>query len=189
MLDALRVRRALKPKLTDRVNLRRAMSVAKHSRMIRTFISLATSVFFVAFLASAQVVTQPLVIETDEGSHSFVVEMADEPEEISRGLMDRTEMAPDAGMIFDFGVPREASMWMKNTILPLDMLFLQPDGHIVAIARNTVPGSLAQINPGVPVKGVLELNAGRSAELGIEPGDTVRHEMFGNMTDAAQPAE
>lgn len=188
-MAVLHARRALKPNLTDRVNLRRAMSVAKHSCMIRTFISLTASVFFVAFLASAQVATQPLVIETDDGSHSFIVEMVDEPEEIRRGLMDRTEMGPDAGMIFDFGTPREASMWMKNTILPLDMLFLQPDGHIVAIARNTVPGSLAQINPGVPVKGVLELNAGRSAELGIEPGDTVRHEMFGNMADAAQPAE
>lgn len=190
MLAELRTPRVRKPKLTDRVNLRRAMSVAKHPRMIRTFISLTASAFFVAFLASAQVATQPLVIETDDGTHSFTVEMADEPEEISRGLMDRTDMAPDVGMIFDFGQPREASMWMKNTILPLDMLFLQPDGHIVAIARNTVPGSLAQINPGVPVKGVLELNAGRSAELGIEPGDTVRHAMFGNMTDAAaQPAE
>lgn len=157
--------------------------------MKRFFLSLCASLILLVPAAFAQLETGPLIIESESGSHAFTVELADEPDEISRGLMERTEMAPDAGMVFDFGVPREANMWMKNTILPLDMLFFTEDGNIIAIARDTVPGSLRQINPGVPVKGVLELNAGRTAELGIEPGDTVRHALLGNMDDAAQPAE
>lgn len=163
--------------------------MGKPMGMTRLFISFIAIVILTASTAFAQGEMAPLVIETDEGDHAFMVELADEPSEISRGLMERTEMAPDAGMIFDFGQPREANMWMKNTLLPLDMLFLESDGNIIAIARNTVPGSLRQINPGVPVKGVLELNAGRTEELGIEPGDTVRHAMFGNMTDMVQDGE
>ena len=72
------------------------------------------------------------------------------------------------------------SFWMKNTLIPLDMLFMDPNGKIIAIARETVPGSLRTISPGVPVKSVLELNGGRAAELGIEPGDEVVHPIFGN---------
>ncbi|MEZ5945721.1 MAG: DUF192 domain-containing protein [Hyphomonas sp.] len=124
--------------------------------------------------------TGPLTVASGNGSHAFTVELADDPEEITIGLMNRDSLAPDAGMIFDFGQPREASMWMKNTLIPLDMLFIDAKGKVVAIARNTVPGSLRTINPGVPVKSVLELAGGRTAELGIEPGDTVHHEIFGN---------
>lgn len=122
--------------------------------------------------------TSSLSIETDEGAHAFTVEIADEPEEITRGLMDRETMDPDAGMLFDFGNPREPAMWMKNTLIPLDMVFIASDGTIQMIARNTVPGSLRTISPGMPVKGVLELNGGRAAELDIEPGDKVVHPIF-----------
>ena len=96
-------------------------------------------------------------------------------------MMNRESMASNAGMLFDFGQPRQASMWMKDTLIPLDMLFIAPDGKVLAIARNAVPGSLRTIGPGVPVKAVLELNGGRSEALGIEPGDTVRHEVLGNL--------
>ena len=122
--------------------------------------------------------TSSLSIETDEGAHAFTVEIADDPEEITRGLMDRETMDPDAGMLFDFGNPREPAMWMKNTLIPLDMIFIASDGTIQMIARNTVPGSLRTISPGMPVKGVLELNGGRAAELDIEPGDKVVHPIF-----------
>ena len=133
--------------------------------------------------ALAELETSPLTIESANGAHAFTVEIADEPEEITTGLMNRESMDPDAGMLFDFGQPREAAMWMKNTLIPLDMLFMDTDGTILAIARNAVPGSLRRINPGVPVKGVLELNGGRAEELGIVPGDTVQHAMFGNISE------
>ncbi|KCZ89881.1 DUF192 domain-containing protein [Hyphomonas jannaschiana] len=130
--------------------------------------------------ALAELETSPLTIESANGAHAFTVEIADEPEEITTGLMNRESMDPDAGMLFDFGQPREAAMWMKNTLIPLDMLFMDPQGKVIAIARETVPGSLRTITPGVPVKSVLELNGGRAEELGIEPGDKVIHPIFGN---------
>ncbi len=123
----------------------------------------------------------PLVIVGDEASHSFTVEVANDPDEISYGLMNREAMDADKGMLFDFGQPREAAMYMKNTLIPLDMLFLNTDGTIEMIARNTVPGSLRTISPGIPVKGVLEINGGQAEALGIEAGDTVQHAIFGNV--------
>ena len=92
-------------------------------------------------------------------------------------------MASGAGMLFDFGEPRQANMWMKNTLISLDMLFMDSDGKILAVAHNTVPGSLRTIGPGVPVKGVLEINGGLAEQLGILPGDTVQHTIFGNLSD------
>ena len=146
------------------------------------FISLAiASLILLLPAAYAQLETSQLKIVSDEAEHSFTVELADDPAEVQAGLMNREALASEAGMLFDFGQPREANMWMKNTLIPLDMLFLDIDGTILAIARDTVPGSLRRINPGVPVKGVLELNAGKAEELGIEPGDTVQHPIFSNI--------
>lgn len=145
-----------------------------------TFLLLPVLMILAPF-AAAQDYASPLTIASGENVHSFNVDIADEPSEVQLGLMNRAEMAADAGMIFDFGAPREASMWMKNTLIPLDMLFFTSDGTIVAIARNTTPGSLRTVNPGMPVKGVLELNANRAAQLGIQPGDTVQHEILGNL--------
>ncbi|MGB3626510.1 MAG: DUF192 domain-containing protein [Henriciella sp.] len=122
--------------------------------------------------------TSELSIDTDETSHAFTVELADEPEEIQFGLMERESLGADAGMLFEFVNPREPAMWMKNTLIPLDMLFISSDGTIQMIARNTVPGSLRTVSPGMPVKGVLEINGGRAGELGIEPGDKVNHPVF-----------
>ncbi len=130
--------------------------------------------------ALAELETSPLTIESTNGAHAFTVEIADDPEEITTGLMFRESMDADAGMLFDFGQPRETAMWMKNTLIPLDMLFMDPQGKIIAIARQTVPESERTVSPGVPVKSVLELNGGRAAELGIEPGDEVVHPIFGN---------
>lgn len=149
--------------------------------MTRLIASLFAAAFFLVQGAFAQLETGPLEIDTGDSVHKFTVELANDAEEIRTGLMDRATMAPNAGMLFDFGQPREASMWMKNTLIPLDMLFIAPDGKILAIARNAVPGSLRTIGPGVPVKAVLELNGGRSEALGIEPGDMVRHEVLGNL--------
>jgi uncharacterized membrane protein (UPF0127 family) len=124
--------------------------------------------------------TSSVSISSANGDHAFSVEVADEADEISYGLMNRESLGADAGMLFDFGTPREPGMYMKNTLIPLDMLFITPDGTVLMIARNTVPGSLRTISPGARVKAVLEISGGRAAELGIEPGDTVVHTIFGN---------
>ncbi|MEL6875887.1 MAG: DUF192 domain-containing protein [Pseudomonadota bacterium] len=122
----------------------------------------------------------PLSITSGETVHAFSVEVADDRDEISFGLMERESMDADKGMLFDFNPPREPAMYMKNTLIALDMLFIAEDGTIEMIARNTVPGSLRTISPGVPVRAVLELNGGQAAELGIQPGDAVQHPIFGN---------
>ena len=95
-------------------------------------------------------------------------------QEQSTGLMNRGTLAPDRGMIFPFDEPRQASFWMKNTLIPLDMIFIRPDGRIANIEANTVPLSLQPVYAIEPVSAVLELAGGRAAELGIKPGDTVK---------------
>ena len=139
---------------------------------------LVVSLVLAGMAAAQSLETGTLSIETDDGAHEFAIEIADEPEEISFGLMERESLGEDAGMLFDFGNPREPAMYMKNTLIPLDMLFITSDGTIQMVARNTVPGSLRTISPGMPVKGVLEINGGRAAALGIEPGDKVTHPIF-----------
>lgn len=147
--------------------------------MTRLIASLFATAFFLVQGAFAQLETSPLVIDTGDSVHRFTVELADDADEIRTGLMNRTEMAPNAGMLFDFGPPREASMWMKNTLIPLDMLFMDSSGSVIAIARNAVPGSHRSLGPGVPVRAVLEIPGGRAKALGIMPGDTVQHPIFG----------
>ncbi len=106
--------------------------------------------------------------------------MADTPEKSELGLMYRKEMAKDHGMIFDFGEPKETSMWMKNTLIPLDMVFFDTDGKVMTVVENARPHSLRLIDPGMPVKGVIELNGGVAKEDGIKPGDMIHHKIFKN---------
>jgi len=122
----------------------------------------------------------PLTIETGEGYHHFVVELADDGFEQQRGLMFRQEVKPDEGMLFDFKMDAERAFWMRNTLVSLDMLFIRSDGVIHRIAANTTPLSDARVSSFGPVRAVLEIAGGRAAELGIEPGDVVRHQIFGN---------
>ena len=89
-------------------------------------------------------------------------------------------MAPDAGMLFDYKTPSMATMWMKNTLIPLDMLFVDAQGRIVNIHERAVPGSLATISAAAPVRAVIELNGGTAARLGIRPGDRVMFPIFDN---------
>ncbi|KZB64588.1 hypothetical protein AUP42_01440 [Thalassospira lucentensis] len=103
----------------------------------------------------------------------FNVEMAVTPDERSRGLMFRTEMADDAGMLFDFGRASDISMWMKNTFISLDMLFIDKNGVIVGIEKRTVPKSETIIPGPKPVRFVLELNGGSADRLGFEVGEKV----------------
>ncbi|MEQ9505690.1 MAG: DUF192 domain-containing protein [Hyphomonas sp.] len=148
--------------------------------MIRFILTSVAALAFVAQCAFAQLAVTPLTVKTDAAAHEFTVEIADTEDAIREGLMFRESLAPDAGMLFDFGQVRPASMWMKNTLIPLDMLFMDANGQVIAIARNAVPGSLRSLGPGVPARAVLEIPGGRAKELGIAPGDTVQHPIFGN---------
>ncbi|MEZ5937091.1 MAG: DUF192 domain-containing protein [Hyphomonadaceae bacterium] len=127
--------------------------------------------------AHAQTV-EPLSIEGKDGSHAFQVEIADSPDERAQGLMHRKEMAKDHGMLFVYPELSQTGVWMKNTLIPLDMLFIDEDGTILAIAENARPGSLRTIDPGFRVKGFLEINGGLAKELGIKPGDKVSYKVF-----------
>lgn len=119
-----------------------------------------------------------LVIESSGQSHRFRVEIAQTPGQWERGLMFRDHLGVDRGMLFVLRGVRPVRMWMKNTLIPLDMLFLDPDGVILRIARNTVPLSTEVIDSGGPVKGVLEINSGLSEKLGLHEGDRVLHPFF-----------
>ncbi|MDB5704757.1 MAG: hypothetical protein JWN66_1873 [Sphingomonas bacterium] len=122
--------------------------------------------------------TVVVTIASSNGAHKFTVETAKTESEQQRGLMFRTHIDADAGMLFapyppDGGPPKEASFWMKNTPSPLDIIFIRKDGTIATIAENTLPLSETPIPSGEPVAAVLEINGGRSAELGIAEGDKV----------------
>lgn len=112
-----------------------------------------------------------LSIHTESGlTHHFAVEVATSPDQLRQGLMYREHMPSQAGMLFDFGRMREISMWMRNTLIPLDMVFIDNAGQVVAVAEHTIPQSLTVVSPGQPAQLVLELNAGTAARLGIGPG-------------------
>ncbi len=120
-----------------------------------------------------------LSIETAAGAtHSFEVEVAVTLDQRAQGLMFRRTMAAEAGMLFLFGGSAPRAMWMKNTLIPLDMLFIDEAGKIVRIEERTVPHSLRAIVSGKPASAVLELNAGTASRLVIEPGDRVLHPAF-----------
>ena len=121
-----------------------------------------------------------LVIETRAGPQRFTIELAATPGERARGLMFRRSMQPDHGMLFDFQTPQPVAFWMKNTPLPLDMLFIDETGTVVRIAADTAPYSETPVPSEQPIRAVLELNAGTSKRLKITPGATVRHPIFGN---------
>ena len=121
-----------------------------------------------------------ITIDTPKGPHAFKVEVAGDHASQEKGLMFRKSMAADAGMLFDFHTTVMTSFWMKNTILPLDIIFIRTDGAISSVAANAVPFSEAPIPSSEPIQAVLELNAGRAKSLGIGPGTVVHAAIFHN---------
>lgn len=115
----------------------------------------------------------PLTVTSLGKTHTFRVEVARTPQEQARGLMFRTAMGPDEGMLFPYDQPRVLSFWMKNTVLSLDLIFIGPDRRVINVAANAVPYSEASILSDAPAIAVLELNAGRAKELGIVAGARV----------------
>ena len=119
-----------------------------------------------------------LDILTRRGVAHFTVQMADTPASREKGLMFVRSLGPDKGMLFNFKFVQPVSFWMKNTLIPLDMLFIAADGRVVTIASNAVPMSQTPIPSGEPVLGVLEIAGGRAAQLGLAPGDRVKARIF-----------
>jgi uncharacterized membrane protein (UPF0127 family) len=137
----------------------------------------------VVFSAPSQAATAPLpqsslVIETASGPKTFAVEVAENDETRERGMMFRTAIAPDRGMLFYFQTPQVVSFWMKNTLIPLDMIFIRKDGVIANIRADAKPGDLTPLWSDGPILGVLEVAGGLSAKLGLKAGDKVRHPYF-----------
>jgi len=122
---------------------------------------------------------ETLEIVSKSGVHLFAVELATNDEERSRGLMFRKELPDGQGMLFDFVNVQPVSFWMRNTYIPLDMIFIRADGRILRIAENTEPLSERMVPSGGPVRAVLEVIAGTARKLGIAPGDRVAHRIFG----------
>ncbi|MGJ8570949.1 MAG: DUF192 domain-containing protein [Hoeflea sp.] len=153
---------------------------------MRTFKQVA--LFFLAILifampvmvVAAELPTDPerLVIETGAGPVDFSVELALSPADRASGLMNRNSMATDHGMLFKFDQSRQVLMWMKNTPLPLDMLFIDEAGVVIRIAKETTPFSETVIPSGGPVRYVLELNGGTADKRGISMGDKARHRVI-----------
>lgn len=121
---------------------------------------------------------EPLTIVTASGEHAFLVEIADDEAERQRGLMFRPPLADDRGMLFQFPVATEQAFWMKDTPSSLDILYLDPTGRVVSIARHTTPYSETPVPSNGAANGVLELRAGRAEEIGALPGDRVKHPFF-----------
>lgn len=121
---------------------------------------------------------EPLSVVTQSGEHQFMVEIADDDSARARGLMYRPPLADDRGMLFQFPRASEQSFWMRNTPSSLDIIYIDPTGKIVSIARHTTPFSEAPIRSFGAANGVLELRAGRADEIGAKPGDQIKHNFF-----------
>lgn len=128
----------------------------------------------------AGVPLEALTVVTESGEHAFWVEIADNDEERARGLMFRPPLPDDRGMLFQFPDMAERGFWMENTPSPLDIVYIDDQGRIVSIARHTTPFSRQIVPSYGAAKGVLEVRAGRTEEIGARPGDTVRHPFFNN---------
>jgi uncharacterized membrane protein (UPF0127 family) len=147
-------------------------------------VRLWAAVAFVVFLATSVAVPahagalDSLEIVTSTGRHAFQVEIADNDASREHGLMDRRYMAPNHGMLFEFDRDEPVSFWMKNTYIPLDMIFIAPSGVVTHIAANAEPLSERVVPSGGPAIAVLELNGGMAASIGLKVGDKVRHPFF-----------
>lgn len=143
---------------------------------------------FALFGAEAFACSQDKVaLRGDWGAANFTVEVADDDEERAQGLMFRESLATSAGMLFVYDTPRPVAFWMKNTLIPLDMVFLDKTGTVHHIHENAIPGDLSPIFGGDSILAVLEIKGGLSSQLGITPGSLMQHPAFGS--EAAWPCD
>src|SRR6202051_4321235 len=153
-------------------------SVDRHRSRLWVAMAAALAVWAFAGVGAEAASIQPLEIVTKSGVQVFSVEMATTDQEKETGLMYRKELPDGKGMLFDFSPEQQVSMWMKNTFISLDMIFIRADGRILRIAENTEPQSTRIIPSGGLAKGVLEVIAGTARKYGIAPGDRVAHPLF-----------
>ncbi len=149
----------------------------------RSFLALLSALFVAPlFTVNAQGLVAfdrlALSIKTAKGRFKFNIEMAISRRQQSQGLMFRRSLAADAGMLFDYRIPQRISMWMKNTFIPLDMIFIDQDGKVINIAERAIPHSEVVISSKTPARAVLEVNGGTASRLGIRSGDQVLHAIF-----------
>ena len=153
------------------------------ARVLRACI-LAAAMLAAGVLDSPVARAEPVCVDLAGGAvQRYEVEVAATPAARAQGLMFRRDLAPGAGMLFDFGRDEIARMWMKNTFIPLDMVFAARDGTVRSIVRNARPRSLDTISSRVPVRAVLEVNGGEAERTGLAPGDRLRHPVFGTRCD------
>jgi uncharacterized protein len=156
----------------------RGVDLRRAGARLWMFVAAAVVLYAIAGHGARAASVQTLEIATKSGVQVFSVEMATTEQEKETGLMYRKELADGKGMLFDFSPAQEVSMWMKNTYIPLDMIFIRADGRILRIAENTEPMSTKIIPSRGLAKGVLEVIAGTAKKYGIEPGDRVAHPLF-----------
>ena len=157
------------------------MIPSRFPRLVALVLALVLSL--AAPTAWAQLATfgkSELTIDTGSGKQHFAIEEAKTGQQMMQGLMYRRSMAADAGMLFEYDHPQPVSFWMKNTLIPLDMVFIGGDGTVRHVHANAVPLSTDTIPSQFPVRAVLEINGGSARLLGIKPGDKVKHPIFGN---------
>ena len=168
--------------------MRAAGTDAPGARVLRSRVHvaavLAAIMLAAGVLGSPVARAEPVCVDLAGGAvHRYEVEIAATPGARAQGLMFRRSLAPGAGMLFDFGRDEVARMWMKNTFIPLDMVFADRDGKVRGIVRNARPRSLDTISSRIPVRAVLELNGGEADRMGLAPGDRIRHPVFGTQCD------
>ena len=155
------------------------MNISGIVKLAFSAVRLTIVAFVLLMVAACSSGEDRLVLHTAKGDFSFTVEIADTNEERAKGLMFRNELAADAGMLFDYGKEQEASFWMQNTLIPLDMIFIGADGVVKTIHVNAKPLDTTPIPSGVPVRFVLEIPGGRSREIGLAVGDRMEHSRVG----------
>jgi uncharacterized membrane protein (UPF0127 family) len=144
------------------------------ANILRILLTLSVSLYSHCALAAAEILT----IDTAKGPQHFAVELALSPDQQEQGLMQRPSLAARGGMLFPFARERRISIWMRDTMIPLDIVFIRKDGIIIHIAKNAVPYSLKKISSGKPVLAVLELKGGISDSLSIAVGNKVHYASF-----------
>ena len=156
--------------------------ISENSGRAAVIAALLTFLLALGFLhpndSRADMKQEILTIKTATGTHTFSIEVAETPEQKARGLMFRRSLPDDRGMLFPYEPPQEATMWMKNTYISLDMIFIRKDGTVHRIETATEPFSEAVIASRGDVSAVLELRAGMAGKIGLKPGDHIRHRLF-----------